>query len=139
MRRSFVTAIGVAALALGALAVVALRAAPGGSAAGSPSAGVPSAGSASVGAPTLLTIVGHGQFARSETEFIFTDGAATYDVKMDLSTRCVNLRGKLLGGYQLVSRLLMTTSLPLTITGTFDGRLLLAQTVLVPTTKDALT
>lgn len=91
------------------------------------------------GSGQVITVTGHGLFELSETEFRFAADSGTYTVVMDLSTRCVNLRGKLLGGYQIVSRILMITSLPLTITGPVEGSMMRAQTVLIPTNKDALT
>lgn len=87
----------------------------------------------------VATITGHGLLVLSETEFRFAANSGTYTVVMDLSTRCVNLRGKLLGGYQLVSRILMITSLPITITGPVDGLTLRAPAVRIPTDKDTLT
>ncbi|MBI3747550.1 MAG: hypothetical protein HY262_01675 [Chloroflexi bacterium] len=112
------------------LAVVLSRA---GAATSAPSASPESSGG------RVATITGHGLLVLSETEFRFAANSGTYTVVMDLSTRCVNLRGKLLGGYQLVSRILMITSLPITITGPVDGSTIRAQTVLIPTDRDALT
>lgn len=86
-----------------------------------------------------MTVTGRPLYELSQTEFMFAAGQATYRVAMDIDTRCVNSRGKLLGGYQFVSRIAMITSLPLTITGTLDGTTLEARTILLPTTKDAIT
>jgi hypothetical protein len=102
-------------------------------------AATPAPGPPGIGSPGIVTVTGHALFVRSETELAFSDGGRTWTVRMDLATRCVNLRGKLLGGYQLVARIAMITSLPLTITGPADGTTILAQTILVPTDKDALT
>lgn len=87
----------------------------------------------------VVSVTGHGTLVLSETEFRFAADSGTYTVVMDVATRFVNLRGKLLGGYQLVARILMITSLPITVTGTLDGSTIRAQTVLIPTDKDALT
>jgi hypothetical protein len=87
----------------------------------------------------VIAVTGHGLLELSETQFRFAADSGTYTVVMDVQTRCVNLRGKLLGGYQIVARILMVTSLPITITGTVDGATLHATTVLIPADKDALT
>jgi hypothetical protein len=89
--------------------------------------------------PAIMTLTGRPLYELSETEFMFSTGSGVYDVTMDLSTRCVNLTGKLLGGYQFVSRIIMATSLPITVTGTATGRTMKADTVLLPTTKDRIT
>jgi hypothetical protein len=106
--------------------------------AASPASASLAAQPAPVDSGRVITITGHGLLSLSETQFRFAAADGTYTVVMDLSTKCVNLRGKLLGGYQLVSRILMATALPLTITGPVDGLTIRAQTVLIPNDKDAL-
>jgi hypothetical protein len=103
----------------------------------SPGTAPPSGGP--IGTPRVVTVTGRPLYSKSETEFVFSDGATTWDVSMDLSTRCVNLRGSLLGGYQFVTRIMLVTSLPLTVTGIATGTSILARTVLLPTDKDKIT
>ena len=86
-----------------------------------------------------ITVTGSALYELSQTEFVFSAGAKTYNVTMDLTTQAVNLNGKLLGGYQIVSQIIPVTSLQLTITGTLSGSTIMAQTVLIPTTKDKIT
>jgi len=91
------------------------------------------------GGQNAINVTGHALYELSQTEFVFSDGTKTYNVTMDLTTRAINLNGKLLGGYQIVSQIIPVTSLPLTITGTVSGSTITAQTILIPTTKDKIT
>ena len=84
----------------------------------------------------FINVSGYAQYGLSQTEFVFVTATKTYNVTMDLSTQAVNLNGKLLGGYQIVSVLI---PLQLTVRGTLDGSTIMAQTVIIPTTKDKLT
>jgi hypothetical protein len=84
----------------------------------------------------FISVTGFAQYKLSQTEFVFVTETKTYNVTMDLTTRAVNLNGKLLGGYQIVSQLI---PLQFTVTGTVSGSTIMAQTVLIPTTKDQLT
>jgi len=86
-----------------------------------------------------ISVTGYALYELSSTEFGFSSGAKTYNVTMDLTTQAVNLNGKLLGGYQIVSQLIPVSSLQLTITGTLSGSTIMAQTILIPTTKDKIT
>jgi len=89
--------------------------------------------------PQFVNVTGYAQYELSQTEFVFNTGTATYNVTMDLTTQAINLNGKLLGGYQIVSQIIPVTSLQLTVTGTLSGSTIMAQTVLIPTTKDKIT
>jgi hypothetical protein len=86
-----------------------------------------------------INVTGHGLYKQSDTQFVFSDGAHMYNVTMDVTTQVINLRNKIIGGYQLVAAILMVTSEPLTITGTLSDGTIMAQTVLIPTNKDAIT
>jgi hypothetical protein len=58
---------------------------------------------------------------------------------MDETTRCMNLKGALLGGSQFISQIILITSLPISITGIVNGSTITAQTVLLQTDKDNIT
>jgi hypothetical protein len=84
----------------------------------------------------FINVTGYAQYELSQTEFVFVTATKTYNVTMDITTQTINLNGKLLGGYQIVSVLI---PLQLTVSGILNGTTIMAQTVIIPTTKDRLT
>ncbi len=84
-----------------------------------------------------INVSGLVLYKTSETSFVLSDGKGAYNVTMDGSTRAVNARGDLLGGSQFVSRAIMTTSVPITVTGAADGSVIEARTILFETTAES--